>query len=433
MALSTTAHGTRHRTALLWLILGVPAALALVVFGAQIHGLDFTVYREGALAFLGKSEHQLYDPSLVETDTRGLPFTYPPFAALLLAPFAFLPEAAGLVLLTATSCLCLLVTAVLVSRYLQVNDTVPARLRAVLGGPAGVIVLATVLIGLLGPWREGLGFGQINPMLMLLIVADLLRPAGRVPRGVLIGLAAGIKLTPLAFGLIFLVRRDWRSIFTMGATFAATVAVGWIAAPAQSRTFWFEALSDPARVGDTTDMYNVSLNSLMVHLGTPEFLQRPLWLLACAAVVVLGFLAIRRADGRGDKVAAISANAVVMLAISPISWFHHWVWIALILPALWVSVRRRRARVRAMGTALAVAMVPVFMLSSITVTMTLTGEVSGQGPAVLELFTSLGVILPILALVYWATDPVPDAGGAGTVARFRSTRARSVDAPGPAS
>ncbi|WP_354179305.1 glycosyltransferase 87 family protein [Arthrobacter sp. UYP6] len=417
MALSTPAHGTRTRTrtrtTILWLILGLPAALVLVVFGAQIHGLDFSVYREGALAFLGKSEHQLYDPSLVETDTRGLPFTYPPFAALLLAPFAFLPETAGLVLLTATSCACLVATAVLVSRYLQLNEAVPARVRAALGGPAGVTVLATVLIGVLGPWREGLGFGQINPMLMLLIVADLLRPAGRVPRGVLIGLAAGIKLTPLAFGLIFLVRRDWRAIITMGLTFAATVAAGWLASPGQSRTFWFDALSDSSRVGDTTDMYNVSLNSLIAHLGTPEFLQRPLWLLACAAVVVLGFLAIRRADQRGDIVAAISANAVVMLAISPISWFHHWVWIALILPALWISVRRRRAGLRAAGAALAAVLVLVFMLSSITITMTLTGEVSGHGPAALELFTSLGVILPVLALAYWATDPAPGVRSEG--------------------
>ena len=83
MALTTAEPGTRTRTTVLWFLLGLPAALLLVVFGAQIHGLDFTVYREGALAFLGRSEHQLYDPSLVQTDTRGLPFTYPPFAALL--------------------------------------------------------------------------------------------------------------------------------------------------------------------------------------------------------------------------------------------------------------------------------------------------------------------------------------------------------------
>ncbi|MCC9144518.1 MULTISPECIES: glycosyltransferase 87 family protein [unclassified Arthrobacter] len=407
MALSTADPASRTRTRILWLTLGLPVALVLVVVGAQIHGLDFTVYREGARAFLGLSGHQLYDPSLVQTDTRGLPFTYPPFAALLLTPFAVLPTALGLVLLTATSLACLVLTAFLVARYLQENKVLPARLHAVLGGNAGVAVLAALLIGVLGPWREGLGFGQINPMLMLLIVADLLRPASsKLPRGVLIGLAAGIKLTPLAFGLIFLVRRDWRAILTMGATFAATVAAGWLASPAQSRTFWLDSLFDSTRVGDTTDMYNVSLNSFIAHLGTREALQRPLWLLASAAVVVLGFLAIRRSDERGDTLAAISANAVVMLAISPISWFHHWVWIALVLPVLWVAVRRRRAGVRAGGIALLVVMVPVFMLSSVTVTMMLTGVVSGQGPVALELFTSLGVLLPVAALVYLLAAPV---------------------------
>ncbi|KAD4059948.1 DUF2029 domain-containing protein [Arthrobacter yangruifuii] len=412
MALSTADSpanpASSTRTRILWLAVGLPVALILVVLGAQIHGLDFTVYREGARAFLGLGEHRLYDPILVQTDTRGLPFTYPPFAALLLTPFAVLPEAVGLVLLTATSCLCLVLTAFLVARYLRENEVLPPKLRTSLGGSAGVAVLATLLIGILGPWREGLGFGQINPMLMLLIVADLLRPASsRFPRGILIGLSAGIKLTPLAFGLIFLVRKDWRAILTMGLTFAATIAVGWLASPEQSRTFWLDSLFDSTRVGDTTDMYNVSLNSFLAHLGTPDALQRPLWLLASAAVVVLGFFAIRREDARGDTVAAISANAVVMLAISPISWFHHWVWIALVLPALWVAVRRRRAGVRAAGIALLVALVPVFMLSSITVTMMLTGTVSGQGPAALELFTSLGVLLPVAALGFWATDPEP--------------------------
>ncbi|MCQ1946036.1 MULTISPECIES: glycosyltransferase 87 family protein [unclassified Arthrobacter] len=408
MAISTADPASRTRTRILWLALGLPVALLLVVLGAQIHGLDFTVYREGARAFLGLGEHRLYDPSLVETDTRGLPFTYPPFAALLLTPFAVLPEAVGLVLLTATSCACLVLTAFLVARYLTENKVLPPRLHTALGGSTGVAVLATLLIGVLGPWREGLGFGQINPMLMLLIVADLLRPpSSKLPRGILIGLAAGIKLTPLAFGLIFLVRKDWRAILTMGLTFAATIAVGWLASPEQSRVFWLDSLFDSDRVGDTTDMYNVSLNSLLTHLGTPEALQRPLWLLASAAVVVLGFFAIRRSDARGDTVAAISANAVVMLAISPISWFHHWVWIALVLPALWVAVRRRRAGVRGAGIALLVVMVPVFMLSSITVTMMLTGVVSGQGPAALELFTGLGVVLPVAALAFWATAPVP--------------------------
>ncbi len=423
MAFLTAELRPRTRAQALWLWLGLPVALVLVVLGAQIHGLDFTVYREGALALLGRSEHQLYDPSLVQTDTRGLPFTYPPFAAVLLTPFAVLPEGLGLVLLTATACACLVAVAFLAARYLLQNNAVPARAAAPVGGLPGLTVLATLLIGILGPWREGMGFGQLNPMLMLLVLADLLRPASsRLPRGVLIGLAAGIKLTPLAFGLIFLARKDWRAILTMGLTFAATVAAGFLASPGQARTFWFESLTDSSRVGDSSEMYNVSLNSLLPHLGVPEALQRPLWLAACAAVIVLGYLVIRRLDRAGDALAAVTANAVVMLAISPISWFHHWVWIGLLLPVVWVHARRRRGAGRAVGLGLAVVLVPVFMLSSITVTMMLTGTVSGTGPPALELFTSLGVVLPVAALAYLLTVPdVPD-----------DSPASSVESPAPA-
>ncbi|CEA06800.1 Polyprenol-phosphate-mannose-dependent alpha-(1-2)-phosphatidylinositol mannoside mannosyltransferase [Arthrobacter saudimassiliensis] len=399
------------RAARAWLALGLPAALALVVFAAQIHGLDFRVYREGVLALLGLNGHRLYDPSLIETDTRGLPFTYPPFAALIFVPFAFLPEAAGLALVTGASLICLVAVAAVVVGYLRRNaDALPHRLAAALETPTGrggAVVAAVLAIGILGPWREGLGFGQVNPMLMLLVLADLLRPATRVPRGVLIGLAAGLKLTPLAFGLIFLARRDWRSILVMGLTFAATIAAGFAAAPQQAAAFWTDALFDAERVGDTTNMYNVSLNSLVAHLGAGGALQRPLWLAAALAVIVLGYLAIRHADEAGDRLAAICANAVVMLAISPISWFHHWVWAALLLPVVYVSARRRTGRARAVGYGLAAVMVPVFLFSSVTITLTFTGVVLEQGPAALELFTGLGVLLPVAVLAWWLVVPAP--------------------------
>ena len=75
---------------------------------------------------------------------------------------------------------------------------------------------------------------QINPLIMVLILADFLRPATRVPRGVLIGIAGGLKLTPLVFGLILLVRRDWKGIITLGATFLATIALGFVLLPQAS-------------------------------------------------------------------------------------------------------------------------------------------------------------------------------------------------------
>ena len=114
----------------------------------------------------------------------------------------------------------------------------------------------------LGPWRETLAFGQINILLMGLMVADLLTRShalgnGLPGSGFLVGVAAGIKLTPLVFGLYFLVRKDWRGLLNMGAGFAATVVVGWLLRPAESLQFWFEILPIP-RASAVRDMWTTS-------------------------------------------------------------------------------------------------------------------------------------------------------------------------------
>ena len=108
---------------------------------------------------------------------------------------------------------------------------------------------------------------QINPLIMALVLADFVRPATRVPRGVLIGIAGGLKLTPLVFGLILLVRRDWKGIATLGATFLTTIAVGFILLPNEAPQFWFSAISDPSRVGDINFVDNISIQGWLMHFG----------------------------------------------------------------------------------------------------------------------------------------------------------------------
>lgn len=386
-----------------WFVLGLSAALWVVLAASPLHGLDFGVYREGAAVFLG-GERSIYDPVPIEAGTRGLPFTYPPFAALIFLPFALMPVWLGFMLITATSCLCLVAVAVLVVEYLERAGTF-GRFASNPSARGVAVILATALIGLLGPWRESLDFGQINAMIMLLVVVDLLRPPGRIPRGFLIGLAAGIKLTPLVFGLIFLARRDFRSILAMGAGLASTLAAGWLLAPEESRTYWFKLLGDPARIGDPDTLYNMSLNALTFHLGLGGGAQRAAWILLCLTVVGLGYLAIRSLDRGGDHVVAIVANAVVMLAISPISWFHHWVWAALFIPVAWVMGGRLAGLWRTVGRVLALAIYPAFVLSSVTVTLLLTGEVQETGPLAWKLLSNTGLVLSLTTLGLWAFAP----------------------------
>ena len=76
-----------------------------------------------------------------------------------------------------------------------------------------------------------LTYDQINALLMALVAFDCLRRAPRWPRGILVGIAAAVKLTPAVFLLFFLLRRDLRSAARAGLSFAACTGAGFALAP----------------------------------------------------------------------------------------------------------------------------------------------------------------------------------------------------------
>ena len=68
------------------------------------------------------------------------------------------------------------------------------------------------------------GFAQINIVVMALVILDLVPRKRFLPQGILVGLAAAIKITPLAMLLYFLVRKEWKQIAT---AFLSAVAVSY--------------------------------------------------------------------------------------------------------------------------------------------------------------------------------------------------------------
>jgi alpha-1,2-mannosyltransferase len=91
---------------------------------------------------------------------------------------------------------------------------------------------------LLEPIRSTLTYGQINALLMALVAFDCLTRAPRWPRGILVGIAAAVKLTPAVFLLFFLLRRDLRSAARAGLSFAACTGAGFALAPHDSLRYW---------------------------------------------------------------------------------------------------------------------------------------------------------------------------------------------------
>src|SRR5206468_3178256 len=78
---------------------------------------------------------------------------------------------------------------------------------------------------------------------------------------------------------------------------------------------------------------NQSIQGVLARFRVPEPAFTALYLLAGVVLLALVVTAMRRAAG--NPALQMSFNAAFMLLMSPISWSHHWVWIA---PALLAMV-----------------------------------------------------------------------------------------------
>ncbi|MFE4870201.1 glycosyltransferase 87 family protein [Streptomyces sp. NPDC056682] len=279
-------------------------ALAVLCVALRIPMADALVYRaEGAAVVHGTD---LYGFTVTEW---RLPATYPPFAALLFVPTAWLPLPVLKALFVVGNAALLALLVHLSCRFAGLKP----RLAYVLAATAAGIWLEPVFQTLL--------FGQVNLALACLVLWDLSRPTGAVGRGFAVGVAAGIKITPLFFVLGLLVRGLRREAATALVGFGVTVLVGALVLPCASVEFFTRRLFETGRVGKAWIVDNQSLQGLvarLLHTAEPG----AAWAVCALAVGGAGLWAARRADERR----ALVATAFTALLISPISWSHHWVW-----------------------------------------------------------------------------------------------------------
>lgn len=295
----------------------VLTCVLLLVLGCVAAGLpklyaDVDVYRLGALTFLdGKSIYH----QLPVSDIGGpLPYTYPPSSALLFVPLALVPTWLGYPLITAVSAFALIP---LVHAY-------RAATPELLGNSAMVVAAAIAL--LLGhPVANTVYWGQINVLLMTMVALDVLLPNPRWPRGLLVGIAAAVKLTPAGFALIFLLRRDRRALLGTAAGFAAATGLAFLLMPEDSLSYWTDRVFNATSMRIGGPLANESVFASLEKLGLTGQWLDVLGLLGVLAVLAMTWLGTRRALAEDDLAMALGVNAAGVLLVSPISWSHHWV------------------------------------------------------------------------------------------------------------
>jgi alpha-1,2-mannosyltransferase len=343
-----------------FLIAGAAAfivAVGLWLHYALSHGAGYTqdavdlkVYLDGgkiarhAYPYNGSLKYPLYQWG--GATSLNLAFTYTPFAAVFfvipsLVPVSIAPD-------LSQGCNIILLVAALwfTFRGLGVRDR---RVRA------GATLLAAAVTFFLQPVLRTMYLGQINLFLMALIMWDLTQPdtyrGGKYRwwKGWGTGVAAGIKMVPITFVPYLLVARRFREAIGVITGFVLTIVIGFVVLPKDSVDWWFDGLFAKAqRTGFIGWTGNQSLRGLITRLSGSIDAGYHIWLAAALVVVIIGCFTAAILDRAGYRVPAILVTSLTGLLWSPISWDHHWVWVAPAVATLgyygyqnWAAARTR--------------------------------------------------------------------------------------------
>ena len=320
------------------LAISIAARLAwtyLVPNGANFVDLHVYVGGAGALDQPGTLYDYVYAD---QTPDFPLPFTYPPFAAVVfyplhLLPFGFLALAWQLGIFAA------LYGVVRLSQRLLPGDGTGDRRIAMLWTAVGIWI---------EPLRSTFDYGQINVLLVLAVLYAVYSTRWWLS-GLLVGLAAGVKLTPAVSGLYFVGARRWATAVFSAVVFFGTVAVSALVVGDQTRYYFAELLGDADRVGPIGTSFNQSWRGGISRILGHDAGYGPIVLAGIAVTAVLALLAWRAIGGATDRLGAIVIVQLFGLLLSPISWTHHWVWLIPLMIWLLHGPLRERLGARILG------------------------------------------------------------------------------------
>jgi alpha-1,2-mannosyltransferase len=319
------------------------------------HPTDLTVYRDAGL--LVRHVSPFYDPHQASPlydwpgpRGLGLRFAYPPFAALLFALLSYLSLHSLAWLFALADVL-----------------AIPAAIWMTLGAlgvprgrrRAGLTLLATAAALMTEPVLRAIALGQVEIVLLLLIIWDMSQPDRRWWKGAGIGLAAGIKLVPLIFIPYLLLTRRFKQAAVAAGAFGATIVIGFIALPRDSALWWLHGrFIHESYQRNIQYAGNQSLLAVIFRTGSPDWHTQ--WLTAAVITGVLGLAVAAALSRAGHHMIGLATCALTGLLVSPISWDHHWVWIVLAAPLLAHQALHERGLARWIWSGLAVLVVALF-------------------------------------------------------------------------
>ena len=314
--------------------------------------VDFRIYRYASARALDGSDVYAGNIAGPGIASNGLPYTYTPFALLALLPTALASWRTvyhiwGLAAAFAVA---------------WAENAVVVRVIPLGSGNrrAAILACALILTAVSTVMLNEISMGQVNSLLMLACLTDLFRArhgrlARLIPPGTLVGVATAIKLTPGLFICYFVVTRQWRLARNSAVAAAACMVAGAVVYPAMSEQFLTSVIWHlPHLVAFDHTFSSSGNNSIQGILAAFGPWTGPLRAPSSVAVAALGLWAARSCHRLGHELEAWLITGITAQLASPVSWIHHWIWLA---PAVLLAAIYARTRVQQAGTALVVVMV----------------------------------------------------------------------------
>ncbi len=304
----------------------------MVSLGIWGENVDLAIYR-GALTDMlhGNSVYRFYIPMPKQSANMG--FVYPPFASLVMLPLALVPFSVSKILLA-------VVTTVLVMVALVGCFSVVDARREAAGHKAvsrfiwvGVSILTATSI----PTDVNMQFGQISFAVAALVLIDvtLLPPRWR---GVLVGLAGAIKLTPMILVPYYVVTRQWRAALNACGAFGIAAVIGTFFRWPDSVRYWLQRDVIGNSMGVLARWDNWSIYGILSRLGLIGSSLTMGWVVGSA--IVLGFAAwrSRRHFVRGQELEATLIMGISAGLVTEVTWTHHL--LLLVVACVLLAIRR---------------------------------------------------------------------------------------------
>ncbi|HMC69964.1 MAG TPA: glycosyltransferase family 87 protein, partial [Mycobacteriales bacterium] len=255
--------------------------------------VDLDVYRGAARALLdGRDLYSFHGHA-----PQRLPFTYPPFAALVATPLAVIPAVTVGWIWSVGEVLTTIAVTALVFR--------PVLRRFGPWWPLAVGVIAGALQQML-PLRDEIKFGQVDELLVLMCAVDCLLLLGRRSGGVLVGLATAIKLTPGVFIVYLFLTGRRRAAATAIGVFVGASLLAAAVLPSDSSSFWTDALWHSERLRANDGTANQSLRGMWLRAVHDGRVSTALWVVTAAVVAVIGFRRAVAAQRDGDELTGVA-------------------------------------------------------------------------------------------------------------------------------